>query len=42
VVAARLSLPSNERIVSFGSGVVYTVVIDDVGLERLQKRRWGG
>lgn len=36
----RLQLPDNQRIVGFGPHAAYVAVIDDEGLERLQRHPW--
>jgi hypothetical protein len=40
VVVGVISLPVNQRIVGFGSRSVYTAVIDDLDVERLQRHPW--
>ncbi len=39
-LAQRLVMPSSQRIVGFGDGVVYTVSIDDDELETIQRHPW--
>lgn len=39
-VVGHVQLPSNTRIVGVGAENIYTVVVDDDGIEMLQRHRW--
>lgn len=41
-LVAQMRLPNNVRIVGFGTGYVFSVAVDDDGIETIRRHRWSG